>query len=368
MGRVCRCAALRARGWEAELGRLRLGMIGCGNIAKSSHLPAIAYLNGEAELVATADISAADAEAAAQPWGATAYTDYRQLIDRNDIDAVIIATPEFLHKEQVVAAAEAGLHVLCEKPMCRSVDEADVMIEACARNDVRLLIGHSRRYTRRYAEVRRELDEGLVGDIRLARENERRATTHMSRMGQKGTRWTPRHWTGNPEIGMGVTLSHGVHEIDLLRWFTGSQVTTAFAEQAVVTPGNVGVPDFVSFVLTFANGAIGSAEISYSLPAAYPANHNLELYGSEGMIRAKDHDLVGLTTYRDDIARHPGVYDRIMHERSAYVRQLADLLGAIRGDHELSMQPSEARAALDVALALIASARSGKVISLGAAA
>lgn len=347
------------------MARTRLGIIGCGNIAKSSHLPAIAYLDDDAELVATADINEADARSAAERWGAASYTDYRALIDRKDIDAVLIATPEFLHKEQVVSAAEAGKHVLCEKPMCRTVDEADAMIEACRRHSVHLLIGHSRRFTRRYADVRRAVDDGTLGEIRLVRENERRATTHMSRMGQKGTRWTPRHWTGNPEIGMGVTLSHGVHEVDLMRWFTGARPVRVFAEQMVLSPGNIGVPDFVSFVVTFDNGAIGSSEISYSLPEAYPANHLLELYGTGGAIRAKDHDIVGLTTYTGDAARFPGTYDRIMHERSAYVRQLAEFLAAIREDREPSMKPHEARAALEVALALIASARSGQAVILG---
>lgn len=350
---------------ESIVRRTRLGLIGCGNIAKSSHLPAIAHLSDHAELIATADTDEANATSAAQPWGAQVYTDYRLLLDRKDIDAVVIATPEFLHAEQVIAAAAAGKHVLCEKPMCRTVAEADAMIDACRRNGVQLLIGHSRRFTRRYIDVRKALDEGRIGEVRLARENERRATTHMSRMGQKGTRWTPQHWTGNPEVGMGVTLSHGVHEIDLLRWFTGAHPVRVFAEQAVLSPGNTGVPDYVSFVLHFDNGAVGSAEISYALPEAYPSNHLLELYATEGAIRARDHDLIGLTTYNGDAARFPGVYDRIMHERSAYVRQLSELLSAIRHEKELDMQPMEARAALEVALALISSARSGKAVVLG---
>jgi myo-inositol 2-dehydrogenase/D-chiro-inositol 1-dehydrogenase len=342
-----------------------LGLIGCGNIARSAHLPAMAHLAAQVRLVATADTNREAAEAAAHPWDAAAHTDYRAVLERKDIDAVLIATPEFMHAEQVVAAAEAGKHVLCEKPMCRSLAEADRMIEACRRAGVVLLIGHSRRFTRRYMEVRQALDGGAIGEVRLLRENERRSSTHMARMGQAGIRWTPQHWTGNPDLGMGVTLSHGIHEVDLLRWFAGAEPASAYAEQAVTVEGNVGVPDFLSFVLRFTNGAIGSGEISYHPPASYPASHQLELFGTTGAIRARDHELIGLTEYDGDGAHFPGTYELLLHIHSAYVRQLAEFIGAIREGRDVRMPPSEARAALAVALALIQSARTGLDVSLG---
>ncbi len=128
--------------------RLRVGLIGTGTIANSAHLPAIAHLHEELELVAVADIRPEMAEKAAKEYGASAwYSDYRELLARPDIDFVDICTPEFLHREQVVAAAEAGKHIHCEKPMSSTVEEADAMIEAARRNGVKLMIGHSRRFT-----------------------------------------------------------------------------------------------------------------------------------------------------------------------------------------------------------------------------
>ncbi len=348
--------------------RLALGLIGCGNIARSAHLPAMARLADRVRLVATADTSLAAAEAAAAPWGADAYADWRRLVERRDITAVVIATPEFVHEEQVVAAAATAKHVLCEKPMCRSLAEADCMLAACRRAGVVLLIGHSRRFTRRYMEVRRALDEGAIGAVRLLRENERRTSTHMARMGQAGTRWTPAHWTGDPAVGMGVTLSHGIHEVDLLRWFAGTEPVSAYAEQAVTAEGNIGVPDLVSFVLRFAGGAIGGSEISYHPPASYPAYHQLELYGTEGVIRARDHELVETTTYDANGVHFPGTYDLFLHNVTAYTRQLAEFVGAIRGGRDVCMPPTEARAALAVTLALIKSARTGREVVLGNAA
>jgi myo-inositol 2-dehydrogenase/D-chiro-inositol 1-dehydrogenase len=343
-----------------------IGLIGCGNIARSAHLPAMARLADRVRLVAAADVNVQAAAAAAAPWSAAVHTDYRAVLDRPDIEAVVIATPEFMHAEQVVAAAQAGKHVLCEKPMCRTLAEADRMLEACRRAGVVLLIGHSRRFTRRYMEVRQTLDRGAIGEVRLLRENERRTSTHMARMGQAGIRWTPQHWTGNPDLGMGVTLSHGIHEVDLLRWFSGAEPASVYAEQAVTVQGNVGVADFLSFVLRFTNGAIGSGEINYHPPASYPAYHQLELYGTAGAIRACDHELIGATEYDAAGAHFPDTYELMLHNVTAYVRQLAEFVAAIRENRDVCMPPGEARAAMAVALALIKSAQTGRVVSFGA--
>src|SRR6185295_9263891 len=105
---------------------------GCGGIARSAHLPAMAKLADRVVLLATADVDAGAAEAAAKPWGAAHSTDYRTVLAHPGVQAVVVATPEYLHAEQVCAAAAAGKHVLCEKPMARSLDEADRMIAACA--------------------------------------------------------------------------------------------------------------------------------------------------------------------------------------------------------------------------------------------
>jgi len=129
---------------------IHLGLIGCGSIARSAHLPAMMRLRDRVKLVATADVDEKAAQAAAQPWGATAYTDYRALLARRDVEAVVIATPDFVHAEQTVAAAANAKHILCEKPMACSLTEADSMLDACRRAKVRLMIGHSRRFTSRY--------------------------------------------------------------------------------------------------------------------------------------------------------------------------------------------------------------------------
>jgi myo-inositol 2-dehydrogenase/D-chiro-inositol 1-dehydrogenase len=276
-------------------------------------------------------------------------------------DAVLIATPEFLHAEQVMAAAAAGKHVLCEKPMARSLGEADAMLDACKRASVCLMIGHSRRFTKRYMEIHQALIRGEIGTVRVVRENERRTRAHM---GQAGIRWTPKHWTGDPALELGVALTHGIHEADLLRWFIGSAPVAVFAEHSVNAEGNVGVPDFLTFTVRFADGAVGSTEISNCAPPGYPAFHQLELYGTEGAIRAKDHDLVSLVRYHDEGTEFPDSYEILLHNVTAYARQLAEFIDAVRGERPPMMTPDEARAALALALAALESATIGQPVKI----
>ena len=169
---------------------LRIGVIGTGSIAAGAHLPAIAKLRGLLELVAVADVRPEVARFVGQTYGVDAYEDYRELLARDDVDLVDICTPEFLHAEQTIAAAEAGKHVHCEKPMASSVAEADAMIAACRRAGVRLMIGHSRRFTPRYIQIKAAIDAGEVGTVRFVRENERRPSAFTAAPPDPVAMWT----------------------------------------------------------------------------------------------------------------------------------------------------------------------------------
>jgi len=320
-------------------------------------------LSDRVTLVAAADLDRQAAQAAAAPWGADPYTDGRQVVDRPDVEVIVIATPEAAHREWTVAAAAAGKHVLCEKPMAPSLEDADAMIDACRRAGVHLMIGHSRRFTRRYMEIRRTIDRGEIGAVRLIRENERRAG---ARAGTPGY-YTGAHWTGDPAVSVGAALTNGIHEADLLRWFAGAEPVAVFAEQKITIEGNRGVPDFVTWTARFANGAVGSSEISNCLPAGYPAFHQFEAYGVRGAIRARDHELVSLTRFHDGGADYPESGRILLHNQTAYDREHAAFIDTVRTGASLPMPPEEARAALRLALAAVESARAGRVVSLAPA-
>jgi predicted dehydrogenase len=339
---------------------IRIGMIGAGGIAQSAHLPAAASLPGLVQLVAVADVNEAAARSAAAGFGADSYADYRRLLERKDIEMVVVTTPEFLHREQVVAAAEAGKHILCEKPMASSLADADAMIAASERTGVRLMVGHSRRFTARYQAIRRAVDSGEVGEVRLIRENERRSRPPL---GQTGYYWHPGHWTGNPKFSVGVALTNAIHETDLCGWFAGAEPVRVFAEHKITREGNL-VPDFISITVTFANGVVGSTEVNNALPPGYPAYHQFEIHGTHGVIRAKDHEQQSIIRFRDQGADFPGTYHSLLHFQDAYAAELAQFVEALRADRPVPLPAEEARRALRIALAAVDSAKSGHVVEL----
>lgn len=340
---------------------INIGLIGCGGIGRRAHLPAIVGLRDRVRLVAVADLDKARAEEAASAWGAAAYTDYHELLGRRDIQAVMVATPEFAHREQIEAAAALGKHILCEKPIANSVAEADAMLAACRRAGVVFMVAHSRRFTGRYMQIRAAIDRGDIGDVRLARENERRPDPRAGHTGY----YTPGHWSGDPELSHGAALSNGIHEMDLLRWFVGGRARSVIAEQKVTIDANVkGAPDFLTCSVQFEGGAIASAEVHNALPGSYPAFHQCEVYGTAGAIRAKDLELQYIARYGDDGGDFPGVRGIFLDNPTAYTREWTAFLDAVQFGRPLPMPPEEARAALQLALAASESARLGHPVLL----
>src|SRR5699024_2244172 len=121
---------------------LKVAVIGCGSIAKHRHLLEYAQ-HHEANIIAVCDIVEERAEAVAEQYGAKAYTDYAVLLKEEKPDVVSVCLPNYLHAPVSIAALEAGAHVLCEKPMATSLEEADQMIEAAEKNNKKLMIGHN---------------------------------------------------------------------------------------------------------------------------------------------------------------------------------------------------------------------------------
>ncbi len=137
--------------------QIRLGMIGLGRVFWLGYLPWLSsYLEGagDVRLAAVCDSNEALRSKYSEMFSCKGYTDARELIDSGEVDAVIINTPTWTHRELTVAAAGAGLHVLCEKPMAATVAECDQMLEACQRAGVLLRISFMRRFNRGFQKVR----------------------------------------------------------------------------------------------------------------------------------------------------------------------------------------------------------------------
>jgi predicted dehydrogenase len=188
--------------------RLNVGIVGCGAIGRKR----AQHLAG-ARLVHCVDTDAARADQAASFGNAcTAGTDWRALLDRGDVQAIIIATPPGAQAEIARAAILAGIHVLVEKPAARHVGELLGLPQLAAERGVRVRVGFNHRYHRAFQEARRLVDSGMLGPLMFLR----------ARYGHGGRPGYAREWRAQPaQSGGGELIDQGVHLIDLARWFLG---------------------------------------------------------------------------------------------------------------------------------------------------
>jgi predicted dehydrogenase len=347
---------------------LNVGLIGCGGIAQRAHVPALQRLSSMVNVSRVCDVRADAAERVGNLLGCEWATDYRTVVDDPHIEAVVICTPEFLHAEQTVAAALAGKHVLCEKPMARTLAEADAMLDACSLANVQLMIAHSRRFTPRYQRTHELLTSGAIGSPVLVRENERRPRPAAAAPGVMPPGWRPdaskqTTWYAQARYAAGTVFHIGVHEMDLLRWFAGSEARTVAMESKISGPGQE-VPDTVAIQIRFDNGVLGACEIFNQAPPGYPNHHELEVFGTTGLLRSRDFDSIGLTRFDADGAHFPSAADSLLLVPDAYALEQRLFFESLLNGTPVPLDPRESRAALEMALAAIESSETGAPVTL----
>lgn len=250
----------------ALIGSGRAGMIHGRNFASS--VP-------NCRLVAVCDAFEESAKAAAEELGLDSYeTDYHKIIENRDIDAVIIATPTGFHCEIAVAAAKAGKHILCEKPMATTIDECNLMEKAATENNVNLQIGFMRRFDKSFIAAKKLIEEGKIGEVVMVRSNTRGPSI-------------PKPWMYDISKSNGPLAEVNSHDIDSLRWFTGSDFKTLFAiggNYRCLDAKNE-FPDFYDNVVlnaSFKNGCQGIIDGAQGVLYGYDAR--CEILGTKGCI------------------------------------------------------------------------------------
>lgn len=349
--------------------RLGIGVIGCGSIALSAHLPALTRLSSVARIVHLCDIRGDVAERAARAFGVPRWSsNYQDLLADPETEAVIITTPEFLHAEQTIAAVRAGKHVLCEKPVAATLAEADAMIAAAATAGVHFMVAHSRRFTARYRAVREILDSGALGTPVIIRENERRPRAQFSALDLPVDFWHPepdrdQSWKDLARYSGGVVRGHAIHEMDLFRWFAGAEARWIDAESKITVPGRE-VADAISIQITFENDVLAACDLYSQAPTGYPYYHQLEIVGTEGVLRARDTGMITLTSFDAQGMHFPTAYESLLHITDAYVVEQRLFIDSILGDTPVPLDPFDARSALELALAAQCAATTGRRVNL----
>jgi myo-inositol 2-dehydrogenase/D-chiro-inositol 1-dehydrogenase len=250
------------------VGPVRIGVIGAGWIAEE-HVAVLGHLDG-VELAAVCDIDEARARELA--GGASAYADWRELIEREAPDAVFVCTPPLLHREMTVEALGQGIHVYLEKPIARGLEDARAILDAAAASDAVCAVGHQWRGVEVLDDLREALDGQEVG--------------LLIGIGTGPTKSRP--WFLSRSEGGGNLLERASHGIDLQRAVGGEvvavQATAAVTPLAQSAGARGDIEDAAAIALRFRSGAVGSTSIAWTRDGL-PGRYSLDVLGSESSLR-----------------------------------------------------------------------------------
>ncbi len=265
---------------------MKVAVIGCGSIARRRHLP---EYNAEenVEIVAVCDVVKERAEDMVNLYGGTAYTDYLTLLEDDEIDAVSVCLPNALHAPVSIAALKAGKHVLCEKPMATSIEEAKAMNEAAEINGKKLMIAHNQRFVASHVKAKELIEGGEIGKVYSFR-------TTFGHPGPE--RWSidgADSWFFDKERAfIGAMGDLGVHKSDLMRYLLGEILEVgAFVETKA--KDNTDVDDNAVCILKTKTGVIGTLAASWSYVSG--GDNSTVIYGENAVLRLEDdpeHSLV----------------------------------------------------------------------------
>jgi len=336
---------------------LRFAIVGCGVIAPC-HARCLAELE-QAQLVAVCDIVPEKAHKLAQTFPAEVYTDVHKMVSRPDIAAVIVTTPSGLHAEIGVIAAQAGKHVLVEKPMDVSLAKADALIAACERAGVKLGVISQHRFDFAMLDLKQAIAAGKLGKLNFCGSYTQwyRAQSYYDSGDWRGT------WALD---GGGALINQSIHYVDLLQYVMGP-VEEIHAHTAALAHERIEVEDIAVATLKFASGALGVIE---GMTLAYPGFcARLEVFGSDGGViiendQVKEWRLRTEETYNrphDEEHLIVGTTSKDIWHHS-HRRQIADFIQAVQEDRPPLVTGQEGRRPLEIVLAIYESARTGQPV------
>ncbi len=261
---------------------VKYGIVGCGAIGQRRHIPECAA-NPDSKVVALADPMKDRVEQLAKQYGAQGFTDYQEMLNRADIDAVVVCGPNQLHAPQSIAAFAAGKHVLCEKPMATTREDAKAMLEAARKAGKYLMIGQNQRLMPPHVKAKEILASGRIGNVLAFR-------TAFKHPGPEG--WSvdgSKSWFFSKDAAvMGVTGDLGVHKADLMRWLLGEEFThvggfITTRDKRDAQGQLIPLDDNAYLTLKTQSGVVGSMILSWT---NYGAEENYTIiYGSKGVLR-----------------------------------------------------------------------------------
>ncbi|UUZ86204.1 Gfo/Idh/MocA family oxidoreductase [Paenibacillus sp. P26] len=323
-------------------------VIGAGTMG-SVHAEAYAAMN-HVKLVGIVDIRQEVAGKLADKLQTRVFGTVEEALEQSErIDVIDVCLPTYLHKEYVKKAAEAGKHVICEKPLARTLEDAQEMIEFCREKNVRLFVGHVLRFFPEYREAKKLVDQGAIGDAAVVR---------TTRGGGFPRAWN--HWYADFQNSGGLVLDMIIHDFDFLRWCFG-EVERVYAK-SLLGRGHYDV-DYALVTLRFVSGTIAHVEGTWAHDRFMM---KFELAGKKGMIdfdSTSDRPLV--STSREVAGGSVGVaVPESPLKRSSYYLELEHFLSCLEKGSNPIVTAQDAYEAMRIALAALESIKTGKPVEL----
>ncbi|MAG84783.1 oxidoreductase [Candidatus Poribacteria bacterium] len=341
------------------------GIVGCGMIS-DFHSAAIADIkNGK--LVAVSSRKAENSQRLVDRYSIQAYSDYNEMLNRDDIDIVCVCTPSGAHMEPAVAAAEAGKHVIIEKPLEITLERCDAIIESCEKANVRLCAIFNSRFSDASQLVKDTVSSGRLGQLTL---------------GDAYVKWYRSQdyydsgdWRGTMELdGGGALMNQSIHAIDFLQYVMGP-VESIQAFTDTLAHKRIDVEDVAVAALRFKNGALGVVE---GTTAVYPGSlKKFEFSGTKGTIVLEEEDII-TWEFEEEEPEDAEIKKQFTEKKSGgggasdprainhdnHRRQMINLIQSIENNIPHLVDGREGRKAVEIILAIYQSSKAGKTVHL----
>jgi predicted dehydrogenase len=322
----------------------KVGIIGAGYIGEF-HARGYSCLPN-VKLAMVVDRNLANAQKLARQYQAEAAADLKSLID-SDVDVVSICTPTPSHMEIANTLMQAGKHVLCEKPIARTLEQAQAMLETADRSKVKFMVAHVSRYEVDHHKAKEILERGEIGELRMA--------FHSITSPYPG--WSAQDWLGDETKSGGPIVDLAIHSVDFMLWLFKSPVERIYA----LGSRQAGAQNHYALAtLYFANGGLGLVETSWAHPPSVPLGCKVELSGSLGRIGWDYNQIDGMQTFIEGQGRR----SYVLEGENSYAAEIADFIHCIENDLPSPVPGSEAKEALQVCLAALESLESGRCIEV----
>jgi predicted dehydrogenase len=343
-------------------GKVKVGIIGSGFEA-DIHGESFRLMPEEAEVVAVASPTGDHAEKLAKKYAIPrVFSDYRQMLAEKDIEMVTITAPNYLHARMTVDIANAGKHVVCEKPFCMTLEEADLMIETCRQKGVLLMYAEELFFTPKYVKAKQMADEGAFGKLYMVKQCEKHFGPHA-----------PWFWDVE-RSGGGALMDLGCHGIAFCYWFLGRPgIKSVYSQMSTHIHGDkTGGEDDCICIIEFENGSVGMVENSWARRGGM--EDRIEVYGEGGVTYADLHMGNALPTFSEygfgyAVEKAPTtkgwtwpVYEEIWNY--GFPQEMRHFARCVRGREEPLVTGEDGRVVQEVLYAAYQSAGTGAKVAL----